>query len=93
MYKNNNRAQVVPTPEGVTVEGIIARRDELVAFFGKAKCFTKETLVVNSKEVYKVVINTKNSDGIDLVHQFGTDNAKLMTNEVMFNLLTGSYYA
>jgi hypothetical protein len=92
MYRNN-KAQSIPTPEGVTVEKILARRDELVAFYAKAKCFDKQMLVVHSKECYKVVINTKNEQGIDLVHSLGTDNAKLLTNEVLFHLLTGSYHA
>ena len=94
MYKStrtNNPS--IPAPAGVTVEAIIARRDELVAFYKKAKCFDKQMLVVNSKDCFKVIINTKNEQGVDLVHAFGTDNAKLMTNEIIFSLLTGSYYA
>ena len=87
------KSQSIPAPAGVTVESIIARRDALVAFYKKAKCFDKTMLVVNSKECFKVIINTKDEQGVDLVHAFGTDNAKLVTNEVIFNLLTGSYYA
>ena len=82
---------VIPCPQGVTPEQMVARRDAIASHLKSKKVFTKDHLIANSREVFRYIINIKNQDGIDLTHEFGTEFAKQIVNDIMSYLLLGAY--
>ena len=82
---------IIPCPQGVTPEDMITRRDAIASHLKSKKVFTKDHLVVNSREVFRYIINIKNAQGVDLAHEFGTEFAKQIVNDIMSYLLLGAY--
>ena len=88
-YQTNNKRAVVNCPQGVTQESANAIRDSKIAFFKTNKVFTKPQLISDSKSCYRVVINSRDEAGATLETLVGTTNAKALTEEILFSLLTG----
>jgi len=86
-----NKQNIIPCPQGVTPEQMIARRDEIAKYLKSNKIFTKAVLVENSKEVFRYIINIKDSNGVALTNAFGTEYSKQIVNDIMSYLLLGAY--
>ena len=85
-YKTNTPARpIVPTPVTATVEVIQATEARVQAHF--AKVFTPELLIAQRKATYATVINSTNSEGLTLEQQVGSENAKILTTNVLNSLL------
>ena len=88
-YTNQTKRVVVPCPTGITQEDANTIRDTKISFFKSNKVFTKPQLIADSKSCYRVVINSRDDVGATLETLVGTVNAKALTEEILFSLLTG----
>jgi len=88
-YTNNNKRAVVPCPANMSQPEANALRDIKIQFFKSNKVFTKPQLITDSKSCYRVVINSRDDVGATLETLVGTVNAKALTEEILFSLLTG----
>jgi len=91
-YPTQTKRAVVPCPTGMNQEQANTIRDAKVAFFKTHKVFTKAQLISDSKSCYRIVINSSDESGAILETLVGSVNAKALTEEILFCLLTTKYH-
>jgi len=83
IQKNSTRP-VILAPQGLTNDHMVNIRNGFVAHFQKV--LTPEILIAHRKATYALVINAS-SNGVKLEQMVGTENAKLITTDILDALL------
>ncbi len=77
--------QIIQAPTGLTQDNMLAIRNGFIKHF--KSILTPELLIANRKASYALIINGKDTTGVILEQMVGSENAKLITTDVLETLL------
>jgi len=82
--KKQTTRPIIQAPTGLTQDNMLAIRNGFIDHFKKV--LTPEILIAHRKSSYAVVINAS-SNGVKLEKMVGSENNKLMTTDIIYQLL------